>query len=871
MSRPGLIVAAISLLMLSGSAMRAPAQDTGAEPYLRGLDALQNGDYKDAVQAFSAAIETDSENADFYFARGVANLLAEKIEPAKKDLSRAMKLGDASNKHYRLWMAACERMSGNIFSETYPQSTHDAYESMVGFGSAMYGDVKQRLVREPDYPPGPAEMQQANDWIPKAAKEFASRMKGSAGGAAAAADVAPALAERARQLFEEGNFAEALVDFNNVLKARPDAIDIVFLRARCLAELNDWTEARQQYTRVLCAQPARGQGYLHRALSAAKMGNVQRAKEDLELAKKYGASELESLAPEIEKTIDTMKQEAQTDPATFLAALEAAARGNEPWKQIVAAARKVHQSADARRLRLDETYQLRLRELNEQVNANPNSADALAELATYMNHQVHPWGGRVEPRAPFEKFRDFDFDRELADAEALADRALAIDANHAQALVTKAHIRIRHQQFADAENLLEKAMGIRDDIPEMLDLYAGIMASVANVNEQRALALRTPRSWSETHDEGDWRVTYYYTRYPSADELALADQLKTQAGELFKMAEQYMQRMIQLRAGTADGFYYQGEFERWNNRLDAARAAMEQAVQLDPKHVNAWQALSEIYSNLDQPDKALEAHSRGSNVLHTNAIGQLRIAWNKINKTAYKSANAALDAAQALDPSDARIYAYRAVIAQQEEKLDDAIAYFRMALAMEDARLRVRGTPLPTREKSRAIADPQQVGLALACGVRAGELLSANGKPADAADVLRLVAELQGRLTQEQWQTRLHTSMLPDQVSPDDPNFVPEAMPASTWLASANVSLAKMAIEQGKQKKAQTFYESAVALAAPGEPGALARIGLATLYLDDKRFDDAIKVLQSNTTGRFSPEIQRQLNELNMRIAREMN
>jgi Tfp pilus assembly protein PilF len=839
------------------------APTAGSADFLTGVNAMDKGDYPAAIAAFSDAIEQDEENPDYYLSRGVANLLAEKIPQALKDLQRASRLDGGSDRETRMWLAAAERMGGNIFTETFPQSTRDRYESLVGDGSAFYGDVNGRQQREPEYPPSAEERARGYDWFSEAAKLFAEKRKSTV-------DLGPAMQAGGIELFQQQKYAEALASFDFALKSNPNDLELAYLRAQCLAQLNDWSTARQSCTRILWQQPLRGEVYLSRAMAAARMGDVNRARSDLDAAARHHAANIETLRPEIQKAIDSMQEEQATDPATYVTALEAAARAGKPWKELAAVAKKVHHSMDSRRLRLDETYQYRLRELHEALAADPNNADRLAAIAEYMNSQIHPWGGRVEPRTPFTQFRTFNVDAEIATAESYADRAIAINSNQAQALVTKAHVRIRLKQYADAETLLKQAMSIRDDIPEMLDLYAGIMAGVASAKSYNAHNLRSPKHWSEDRDEGDWRVTYYYTRYPTADELAMAEQLENESKALFAMAESYMKRMIELRSGTADGWYYQGEYERWKGDVQAACRSMEQAVQLDPKHIKAWEALAEMYANLDQSEKALEAHSNETNVIQTNAIGFLRIAWGKIDKTAYKSAGAALDRAMQLDPTDARIYAYRGVIAEQQEKPEDAIVFYRMVLAMEDARLRRMGNPLPAKEMSHAI-DPQELGLAMVCGVKCGDLLTKAEKSSEAIEVLQLIADLQNKIPREQWPTRLYLSMLPDQVSPDDPNFVPEAVAASTWLAAANVAMAQSALNQEKQDLAEKYFVAAAALEAPGEPGARARIGLARLYLSQDRYEGAMKVLHTNTSGTFSREIQSELNDINMQIAQGMN
>jgi len=78
-------------------------------------------------------------------------------------------------------------------------------------------------------------------------------------------------------------------------------------------------------------------------------------------------------------------------------------------------------------------------------------------------------------------------------------------------------------------------------------------------------------------------------------------------------------------------------------------------------------------------------------------------------------------------------------------------------------------------------------------------------------------------------------------------------------------------LEQSKPADAEKYFAAALALEAPGEPGARARIGMAKLCISQNRYEDAMKALQSNTAGTFSREIQTELNNLNMQIAQSMN
>jgi tetratricopeptide (TPR) repeat protein len=58
-------------------------------------------------------------------------------------------------------------------------------------------------------------------------------------------------------------------------------------------------------------------------------------------------------------------------------------------------------------------------------------------------------------------------------------------------------------------------------------------------------------------------------------------------------AERYLARATELH-GTPDEFYYLGLAQEKQDKLDGARAALEQAIKLDPGHAAAQRQLAEL-------------------------------------------------------------------------------------------------------------------------------------------------------------------------------------------------------------------------------------------------------------------------------------
>ena len=95
-----------------------------------------------------------------------------------------------------------------------------------------------------------------------------------------------------------------------------------------------------------------------------------------------------------------------------------------------------------------------------------------------------------------------------------------------------------------------------------------------------------------------------------------------------------------------------------------------------------------------------------ANLVQTTATFLLKPAWDLIPRTAYRSAREWLGRARAVDPADARVAAYLGVVAEGEKKGDEAVVYYRMALALEEARLKLEGTQLGKTQARNGAVGP---------------------------------------------------------------------------------------------------------------------------------------------------------------------
>ena len=71
---------------------RVVRQPLPSDPYLRGLQEFNSGNFQAAVQAYSIALSMSGEDAELYASRGLAQLMLEKNAEALQDAQRALEL-----------------------------------------------------------------------------------------------------------------------------------------------------------------------------------------------------------------------------------------------------------------------------------------------------------------------------------------------------------------------------------------------------------------------------------------------------------------------------------------------------------------------------------------------------------------------------------------------------------------------------------------------------------------------------------------------------------------------------------------------------------------------------------------------------------
>lgn len=621
----------------------------GGLDYVEGAEALSRGDWTSATAAFAKAVGKESENSDYYAARGAALALSEKLDEARKDLERALQL-DSKNVNARLWMACVVAMKGQFGMDTqfYPFATRDLFESRLREVTKDYGWPSFEEQSGESTPESLRKRERAKKEFPELAARFGHRILSHRA-------AAPSLYALARKRFDEGKHDDALASFDRVLAARPDDPDVMFYHAECLRHLERYPQARVELTRVLTLQPGWKSAYIGRALCAAKMGDVRRARMDIESAMQ--------IDPEFTRktAIDWGKIPGGEEPNEAL--LDSVKNEEDAGRLMIV--------AGGRKKRHDEWYQDRLKELEE--GKDP------AALGDFLQTYAHVIGLRAEPRGPLQPIRLGNENTELNRAEKLLDQALKDNPDNITALAARTSIYMKRGGWAEAEGLIRRGLALQPNNIRILELFAEILEHAALMKRMKAADLREVKTWSD--------ADYIYWRYPSAADREAADAYDRQADKLFQSARAYLEKAAEQK--TAEGFYCKALLAWRDNRVDEARGALAESIQLKPEG-RTYRLLVSVENARGDVLAALEAQSSYVNLYHTSAVPLLRSVWDYARATRWESARKILFRAAQIDPTDPRIMAYRAVIDEAEGKFDDALHAFRVALWLTPAQDRVR-------------------------------------------------------------------------------------------------------------------------------------------------------------------------------------
>lgn len=778
------VLLALFLPVLLGS---LPAQTTpGLDDYTDGLDHMSNARWKDAVASFDRAVGANSENASFWTARGVAKTLAEDFAGAQKDFDRSLRLRP-NDKETKTWKSTSARMlnpydmasnTGILYGADNPREyAIFIYNNLVisyTEPGAQRGNNDRSTV---DFP-------RAGAWFAQIA--FGRPM------------MAPALRTRAQSQIDKGDFIGALVNIERILAIAPEDVDALRMQGFARLGYGDAATARTVFTRVLTSRTTDGEAYAGRAAARARLGDAGRAREDLELARKLGARNL----ADAEKAIGDAP--ASREPREKLvAAFREGALANVPWDDLLGKAVSVQRSLNATRRRWDERYQDRLRELEAALAAKPNDVERYCDLGEFLFDNSGVRGEEVEPRSGWRGYRyqtDDSKAREIARAEELIDQALAKNGNHLRALGMKVRLRLYYNQNADAAEFYKKMLALGANDTKSIIVYAEMLDAMSWQKANEAASLRA-QDGSVTYS-GDWMTT----RYLTDEGWRQVREKEALAAEFAQLAEQTLEQAAKALKGTAKGDYYQGKLHLRRGEYQQARDVLEHAVKTDPEYIQAYDLLGSAYARLGDEAKAFENRVTAWNKLETSAGLILPLARAQIVGARFQTARGWLDQALGVDPGDSRIYAYYGVSLAEEEKREEALSWFRAALAMEEARATLQGTSYQTGGKDmRSIGD---FALSMAVRERMCALLKDLGRPPrDRMQLARASTLVDQRIPMSDWTTPAYGYMIPS--LDEEPNGLPPQVPeAVVLLARARILAGQASFDMADYKAADEEYKT---------------------------------------------------------------
>ena len=702
-------------------------------------------------------------------------------------------------------------------------------------------------------------------------------------------ELVPFQIARAREYLAGGQYADAIVQAGFARVARPGDPDVVYVVAESWRQLGRPATARREFTIALTGRTDFVAAYLGRAQAAARMGDAQRARGDLQIAMALDRGAAQKTQAVIDAELG--RHAAAAPIEAQLAELDRAARAGDAPDRLVDLATRVHAAAGPKRLRYDEQYQDRLRTLEADVRSHPRDPARLVALARYLTDEADLRGESVEPRRGLVPYRwQASHVAELTRAIAHLDAALAQDPRHVRALMQKAVVLARLQRDAEAEPFADRALALAPQDPEALALYAFYKGRRANDLNAQAAALRTDRCSSsmrtEHRHDGVWEITTRTCTPPSAADLERARQLDLQAAELRQRSRAAMQRAIDATRGTYQGYLLQSEAALWSGQRPQAVQALKQAIQLEPANPRAHEDLLRLYERMGDKEQATEQRIVVDRFFQTTAAPILERAWGEIERTAWQGVLQSLARARGLDPVDARGPAYLGVALQGAGRPDEAMAALRVALALEDARIRLdEPAAPPDRLLPRDILD---FGLAMAVRQRLAARLAEQGQVAPALTLYRATTTA-GRFRLGWPAVQMFSAMLPEPGTA--PGTKPSPVNGATLVAASHMASGRLLKAAGRTQEATQELAAAAALGPQpgslrprigtgrgdsnfageaGTPSGEALIELAKEHLELGDLARASQYLNAATQTPLSPEARRKVNELQMAIARKM-
>jgi tetratricopeptide (TPR) repeat protein len=785
----------------------------GMLAFLRGLDSLNAFQLERAIDAFSEAIDAESENADFYAARGSAYVVAQKMEQGLPDLQRATQLNPDKVLASRMTRLAYLMMGDQLkASRFYGHGSTENVDFLITEIGTAYGQrtTSQRRGYRMDarsQQKASASLQKLRTMASVVARSFQT----------GDAKSAQALFALGVEQFNKKDFSGARRSFHNVTLQNPNDWTGRYYYARALLETGDPELARGELTFVLCWKRFLPQAFAARAMCAARQNDLNRARTDLETAKRLDAA----VSAEAESVVAQTQQQpppagAEKDAAAWDRLLTSA-KDKRPFEELVTSGLELRHSVDARRLRCDEVYQDRLHELAEAARAEPGSADRLADVAEFLRNNQEVLSLRVCPNgaAHFLRHQTKETaDGEIALAFSLTDEGIAADPQHARSWAIRSSILLHNDnKIGEAEQAANSA--IRFD-PK---LVAGHMAlsdcdkEYAVRLRQQAIALRTPKIGTRrvrvVNQFGNF-VRYDSEPYsipPSPADVAKAAECDREAAEYERKEQDCLNTALACAKGTKDEAFYEALMLFMKRDYAGALPWLEKAVAQNPADPKMHQSLANCLHRLGREDESIDQYAQSVALRETTAEVWLSVAWNRIERTAWKSARELLLRAREADPTDARTAAYWGVIAESDTTAGaDADGGLQMALAQEEARARANQTSFLATAKPATNLSPEEVGLSLMLRLKAAKSVFRTN-PEQAAEYYLINVSAEPRLSEWNLAKSVFSAMLP--APGRDAKQPANAPPLVSVLKNNRVFAGQALLEAGRTQDAARQFRAA--------------------------------------------------------------
>jgi tetratricopeptide (TPR) repeat protein len=818
---------------------KVPHAALGAE-FLEGIDWISSCRFDEARAALTRAVQKNP-NAESYVARAVSYALAEQPKAAFPDLRAALRL-NGNAKDAQIWWRVCCQSSNSSGADDFVPDLADPFAKRLEEWAILYGG----LVLSYDQAQVKLQREAARKQIPELAQLFAARIKGQS---STFSSVYGRVLERAAA----GKLADAMADAEALLKVDPDDPTLLLIRAQGLLAAGNLYGAREDFTQVLTDKTDWVAAYLGRAETYVKLGDPKRARADLQIAATLDPARAKTSGLEAALAAAEAAAPAK-EPQAAAADLLGAGRSGAAWEPLVEMAVAVRTAMNVARRRYDESYQGDVRVLEDAVRAEPANPQRLVNLGRFMFEQAREWEGRnSSPR--YTKFHYASpRDERMARAEECAILVLAADPDNVRAGVLKAAIGLEYQKWDMAESLLAHVLKFTNDSPEVFDLFATIQDHTARLKKAEAKRLLAGHTSSSTHDEnrsdGKYRVTTTVWTPPTPEELARSAEYNRQASRLWALAEQYFAKALQAKAGTAEGFYYQGLISWRKDDLAAARRSLEQALKMQPDDERARHVLASVYADSGMNRESSEELEKLRARRRTSALPLLDRADFEITHSDLKSGRESVDKALAIDPAQSMIYAYRGILEGLHRNTAESVACFKCALALEEALLRMCGTTLEARETGSLRA--MQVGPAVATRHLLCLDYESQGRLEEMFHVARRTALLESRVPKEDYGVELRSSSLPF-PRPEGAAWEPET--AATLLALQRFDAGNALFQMKRYGEALQEYLAARELGAQSGRNAVqpveanARLAAGRTYLKLSDYPKAVAAWENIPRG----------------------